>query len=98
VVGTYAPNDNNDPSTLVISANGSFSQLNRGEEVGTGRWKINAAYHIFKSLELDGHYRLSLQESATSPERRFGSYGLVHKGGKLCIDVDQVLLVWCKVD
>jgi hypothetical protein len=98
VVGTYAPNDNNDPTTLVIRDDGSFSQLDRGDEVGKGSWKINSAYHVFKSLELDGHYRLSLERSDASPARRSGSYGLVHKGGKLCIDVDQVLLTWCKVD
>jgi hypothetical protein len=98
VVGTYTPNDTNDPTTLVIKGDGSFSQLDRGEVVGTGRWKIESAYHVFKSIELDGQYRLSLQDPASSPARHVGSYGLVHKGGKVCIDVDQVLLTWCKVN
>ena len=97
VVGTYAPNDNDDSSRLVIKEDGSFTQLDFGREVGTGQWKIDSAYHIFKSIELDGCFRLSLDDRDGLGKRRVGSYGLVHQGGKVCIDVDQVLLVWCKV-
>ena len=97
VVGTYAPNDDTDPATLVLKSDGTFLQMDQGEEIGAGRWKLESAYHVFKSLELDGKFRLLSPTEDANPARHSQSYGLVHKGGKLCLDVDQVLLVWCKV-
>jgi hypothetical protein len=96
LVGTYAPNDDSNPATLVLKGDGTFSQVQSGEEIGSGKWKIASAYHLFKSVELDGTFRLSMQEQGPESQH-LGTYSLVHKGGKLCLDVDQVLLVWCKV-
>lgn len=96
VVGTYTSDSDSGAVVIDVKADGSFVQFDGGREISSGKWRLSSDYRIFKSLDLIGSYRLP----GTEQDLRFGrgamSYPLIHRSGKLCLDLNQEFVYWCK--
>jgi hypothetical protein len=96
VVGTYSSTADSGAVVVEIRPDGTYIQSNGGRQISSGKWRLEVADHVFKSLELDNSYRLPAEEKDLHFGRGAMSYQLIHKGGKLCLAVDQDLVYWCK--
>ena len=95
VVGTYASESDAGLVVLEVRNDGTYIQYDQTQPIAGGTWRLEPKLLVFKSLVLDGSYRLPVNLDDLQRGRGSMSYSMGHVAGDLCIKVAPDMN-WCK--
>jgi len=95
VVGTYSSDSDAGLVVLELRNDGTYIQYDQTQPIAGGAWRLEPKFVFFKSLVLDGSYRLPVNLDDLQRGKGTMSYSMGHVAGALCMKVARDVN-WCK--